>query len=99
MAVSSIAGGAAAVIVGVLCGLAEGCQHSSSSSGGDACGYLFGCIGAVLGGLIFLAITAMLWAILAFYAAQTSIVWDSMNVIDNAVENGQWLNDCVADDV
>jgi hypothetical protein len=70
MAVSSIAGGAAAVFVGILCALAEGCgTHSSGGSSGDCCGYIFGCIGVVLGGLVFLAITAMLWAILAFYSA------------------------------
>jgi hypothetical protein len=90
MAISSIAGGTAAVIVGILCALAEGCSSTTMSGSGsnDCFGYIFGCIGVVLGGLIFLAITAMLWAILAFYVMQTSQMWNTMQVIDNAVENG-----------
>jgi hypothetical protein len=98
MAVSSIAGGVAAIFVGILCALAESCHSTSVSGSGDCCGYIFGCIGVTLGGLVFLAITAMLWAILAFYVAQTSSVWLAMREIDNAVENGQWLNDCVSED-
>ena len=95
MAVSTVAGGIAAIFIGILCALAEGCHNTSSGGGGDCCGYIFGCIGVVLGGLFFLAITSCLWAILAFYSVQTTNVIYSLAAIDNAVNNGGWLNDCV----